>query len=359
MKLVVCGDVSIVDSADLFASGNADAAFNDVADVMRAADRTIVNLETAVTDKDTKIIKYGPNLKSPLGTGATLKKAGVTDCGLSNNHIFDYGKAGLYDTLSDLEKSGLNYTGIGENEADSRKNLVIEKDGLKIAVIAVCEHEYSYALPDRCGARPYDPYDTNDDIAEAKKIADFVVVTYHGGKEQCRYPSPRLLKACRSMVKHGADVVLCQHSHCVGCYEEFNGGHILYGQGNFHFIKKEFSVEDGWNDGLLVRLNFEKGKRAGIEFIPCVADGLGIRLANAAEKEEILGGFNARSETLKNGTWIDGWREFALSEKMKNYDVCVTEDAKEQVFAHRIDCEAHLDILKERFKTWNITNEKD
>ena len=33
----------------------------------------------------------------------------------------------------------------------------------------------------------------------------------------------------------GADVVLCQHSHCIGCYEQYEGAHILYGQGNFHF----------------------------------------------------------------------------------------------------------------------------
>lgn len=104
MKLAIGGDVSIVDSAELFKSGKADAAFNDVADVMRAADRTIVNLETAITDKDSKIVKYGPNLKSPFGTGETLKKAGVTDCVLSNNHIFDFGKAGLKDTLSELDK---------------------------------------------------------------------------------------------------------------------------------------------------------------------------------------------------------------------------------------------------------------
>lgn len=359
MKLAIGGDVSIVDSAELFKNGNADAAFNDVADVMRAADRTIVNLETAITDKESKIVKYGPNLKSPFGTGETLKKAGVTDCVLSNNHIFDFGKAGLSDTLEELNKCGLNYTGVGENEEDSRKNLIIEQDGMKIAVIAVCEHEYSYALEDRCGARPYDPYDTNDDIAEAKSKADFVIVTYHGGKEQCRYPSPRLLKACRSMIKHGADVVLCQHSHCVGCYEEFNGGHILYGQGNFHFIKTAYASSEGWNDGLLVRLDFNKGERAGIEFIPCVVDGLGIRLANSAEKAEILGGFNKRSEELKEGKWIDGWREFALSENMRYYDDVVAEDAKNQMFAHRIDCEAHLDVLRERFKTWNITNEKD
>ena len=58
----------------------------------------------------------------------------------------------------------------------------------KIAVINVSEHEYSYALENRVGARKYDPYDTSDDIVKAKKDADYVIVIYHSWKEHCRYP---------------------------------------------------------------------------------------------------------------------------------------------------------------------------
>ena len=39
------------------------------------------------------------------------------------------------------------------------------------------------------------------------------------------------------MAENGADVVICQHSHCIGCYEEYQGCYILYGQGNFHFAR--------------------------------------------------------------------------------------------------------------------------
>lgn len=357
MKITIGGDISVRDSRELFEGCQGAVLFGDVIDIFKDSDRVLVNLECAVTEKDTSIKKIGPNLKAPLNTVKTLKSVGVTDLVLSNNHIFDYGRAGAFDTLNEIQKHGLGYTGFGENEEDSRKNMILTDGKIKIAVIAVCEHEYTYALKDRMGARPYDPYDTNDDIFEAKKNADYVIVIYHGGKEDSRYPSPRLLKACRSMVKHGADVVLCQHSHAIGCYEQFMGGHILYGQGNFHFVWKE--GEDGkdggymWNTGLLVSLDFSDNVK--VEFIPCTVDGLGIRLAKGEEKERLLNELSERNEELKNGRWKEKWREFALSQE--RYRV-IPEELYEEI-AHYFDCEAHTDVCKEIYKTYNHTNERD
>ena len=355
MRITIGGDVSIKDCQNLFAQGDAQTLFGDVIDVFKASDRVLINLECAVTDKDTPIKKIGPNLKAPLNTIKVLKEIGVTDCGLSNNHIFDYGKVGVLDTINQLEKYEINYTGFGANANEARKNLIITDEKIKVAIIAVCEHEYSYALDNRMGARPYDPYDTNEDILEAKRNADYVIVTYHGGKEGCRYPSPRLLKACRSMIKHGANVVLCQHSHCIGCYEEYMGGHILYGQGNFHFICKEFEdAKDGgemWNTGLLAQIEIDNDLK--IDFIPCVVDGNGIRIANDVEKQKLLTELNERSKTLQNGEWYNNWRNFAINQQRY---MIVPDEIREEV-AHLLDCEAHTDALKEIYQTYNSTNE--
>lgn len=65
---------------------------------------------------------------------------------------------------------------------------------------------------------------------------------YHGGKEYYRYSSPNLQKTCRKMTEKGADLVLCQHSHCIGSYEEYNDSTILYGQGNFIFNMKKMNI---------------------------------------------------------------------------------------------------------------------
>ncbi len=360
MKLIFCGDISMnkKETEALFAQQNAQALFNDICGEYAKADRVIVNLECAVTDKDTPIKKLGPNLKAPFGTVETLKKAGVTDCALSNNHIFDFGKPGLEDTIAELEKNGVSYTGIGENVQDARKDMIIEKDGKKVAIINVCDHEYSYALEDRVGAREFDPFETADDIAEAKKHADYVILVYHGGKEHCRYPSTRQVKMCRSMVRRGADVVLCQHTHCVGCYEEFEGGHILYGQGNFHFVW-EGNASEEWNEGLMVAVDLTDGCK--VELIPTLVDGAGIRLANEEEKKKTLDGIKERSKTLVDGSYKKYFAEFCRDPKLAYYrfvEKALPERELER-FAHYLDCEAHYDVWKELYKTYNYTNEKE
>ncbi len=356
MKLVICGDVSVCDSGQLFAEQREKEAFNDIIPVFKSADRVIVNLECAVTEHDVGIEKFGPCLKAPFGTIETLKKAGVTDCALSNNHIFDFGKKGLADTISEIEKNGLNHTGIGKNKEDAKKDLVITCGDKKISVINVCEHEYSYALDNRVGARELDPYETADDVAKAKANSDFVVLIVHGGKEHCAYPSERLVKMCRSMVRRGADLVLCQHTHIISCYEQFESGHIVYGQGNFHFVSLSYD-KPYWHKGLMVRADFTD--KVEVELIPVVSEGLGMRLANEQEKQEILSEMEERNKTLVDGSYKEKFAEFCQAQTfyrfLENY---LTPEALER-FKHYLDCEAHQDVWRELYKTKNHFNELD
>ena len=367
MKLIICGDLSVTPTTkDVFAAQDKDAAFADVQGLFATADRVIVNLECALTDSENRIKKFGPNLKGPKTTADTMKAAGITDCSLSNNHIFDFGKEGAHDTLEQLDRVGLGYTGYGNNYEDSRKNMYIEKDGVKVGIVNVCEHEYTYATADREGARPFDEFETMEDIREAKRNADKVIVTYHGGKELCRYPSPRLMKACREMVRCGADVVFCQHSHCIGCFETFEGAHILYGQGNFHF--PDPNDTEMWNEGLVACLDITKDD-VKIEYVPVKSTHTGIRLATEEEKEKVISEMLVRNGHIQDGSWIEGWRAFCQSEK-PNYvramvgkfggrESYTMEDNCDQyqLFAHYLDCEAHTDVWRELYKTYNSTNE--
>ena len=357
MKTLLVGDLSPTKlSNPYFAEKNIDALFSaGVQELFKGNDINFVNLETSLTDSEEGIEKFGPCLKASGGTADVVKALGATVCGLSNNHIFDYGPKGVADTLAHLERVGIPYTGYGKNYEYSRKNYYVEKNGETVCIINICEHEYSYAEGDFEGARPFDCYDTLDDIREGKKIADCVIVLYHGGKEHCRYPSPRLMKTCRAMVKAGADLVLCQHTHIIGCFEKFEGGKILYGQGNFHFSHPSFhednSENDGWNQFLAARYDTKTGE---LELVPMVNDGPMIKLAEGDLKEKILTELAERSETIESGEWYDRWKnavdtDFGWYVKAIGY-----KDASEQDrhrLAHYLDCEAHHDILVELFKT--------
>ena len=202
MRLLIGADlVPTKQTEQFFIEQDEKTLFGEISDLIKKADRTIVNLECALTKSENAIKKFGPNLKADPRCADALKAFGITDVVLSNNHVFDFGIEGLQDTLNHLKRVGIAYTGVGENDVLSRKPHIIEQDGKQVGIVNVCEHEYTYALPDRMGANPFDPFTTMQDISALKKEVDFVIVLYHGGKEHYAYPSPHLAKVCRKIVE--------------------------------------------------------------------------------------------------------------------------------------------------------------
>ncbi len=347
---------------EIFRKKDIPTLFGDTLSLFHRNDFNCVNLECALTETDGAIEKFGPNLKACAETADIMKEIGVDLVGISNNHVFDYGKKGALDTIAELDRVGLPYTGFGNNYEDSRKNYYFEKDGETIAVVAVCEHEYSYALENRMGSRPFDVFETIEDIREAKSRADRVIVLYHGAKELCHYPSPRIRRVCRAMIRAGADLVTCQHTHCICGYENYEGGHILYGQGNFHFVKA--NADDIWRRAVAIEYDTTANT---VNFVPTVANETGIELAKGQVYDEIMAQLEDLSASLHDGRWKEGWHAFCM-ELAPKFIRRVGEGGGEnvdllarpaQIFAHYFDCEAHHDVLAELYQTANLRNELD
>lgn len=358
MKLLLLGDICpTAVSAPLFKAKEIDTLFTDTLSLFEGKDLVVANLECALTDTDGEIKKFGPALKAPVETAEVLREIGVDVCAISNNHVFDFGVRGMRDTLAALHANGVAYTGFGENEEESKKDFFFEKNGERICVIAACEHEYSYALPNRMGARAYDEYEIPEAVRKAKASCDRVIVLYHGGKEFCPYPSPRLRRIGQALVRSGADIVLFQHSHTIGSYEKYEGGHILYGQGNFHFVK--LLDIPCWKSALAVSYDTESGE---IAFTPIAEGDTGIRLAKGEERDAILETLAGYSRALADGSWREEWHAFCESKK-ELYLGAIANAARPEsteydnaLFAHYLDCEAHTDVWRELFPTYNRTN---
>ena len=98
-----------------------------------------------------------------------------------------------------------------------------------------------------------------------------------------------------------------------------------------------------------------------IDFIPIFDTGCGCEVAEGERAEQILSEFEARNGELADGGWLDGWERFCHGEFEAIYlDAarCAFDDEmKEERFAHYLDCEAHTDVWRTLFKTWNHTNE--
>lgn len=81
----------------------------------------------------------------------------------------------------------------------------------------------------------------------------------------------------------GADVVVCQHSHCIGCKENWNNGTIVYGQGNFLFDNLDNEL---WKTSLLIDLKIEENATYQIEYIPILKKKNGVIMAEGEKKKK-------------------------------------------------------------------------
>ena len=277
-------------------------------------DILIGNLECPLTDKPKPIKKAGPVLYCQQDIASKLQAAGFYAVSLANNHIRDCGDDGVFNTIRVCGESGLRTFGAGSTQDSALEPLIIEKDGLKVGLISFAEREFNYAKKGKAGAAVFDPYDSFDRISELKQSVDAVIVLYHGGIEHYIYPTPLLQKKCRKMVDAGADVVLCQHSHCIGTRENYKGGEILYGQGNSVFGYKD--GDDSWNYGLIVTLEITKSEvKAVYDVLENKQDG-STCLASVEKRNSILSYFNHESDRLADDMFLkEQWNLFCQERK--------------------------------------------
>ena len=271
-------------------------------DLLHEMDFTIFNLEVPLTDVISPLQKCGPNLQALSKTINGIKKLNPYFFTLANNHILDQSVQGLKATMEILNRENIKYAGAGNDLKEASKPFVFEKNGIKIGIYCCAEREFSIATENKAGANPFDPLFSLDHIRLLKKDVNYVIVLYHGGKEHYRFPSPNLQKTCRRIVDSGADLVVCQHSHCIGCYEDWETGKIIYGQGNFLF---DDSDSEFWKTSLLIEIIFKSKNDFSIEYIPIVKVGNGIRLAENEKKVEIINGFEDRSKRIIESAFIE------------------------------------------------------
>lgn len=368
MKIVFAADMAATAAnEDLFIKGDVEKITDKpILEYLAKFDFRVMNIEMALTETNDPIVKCGPNIKASKKAINAINKFNPSLALLSNNHVLDFGEAGLRDTVEVLSENGIPYIGAGENLADSRVPYILEQDGKKVGIYNCGEHEFTIAGENSWGANPYEPLVTFDDIAELKAKCDYVVVIYHGGKEHYRYPSPEVQKRCRKMIDKGADAVICQHSHCIGCFEDYNGGKIIYGQGNFVFV--ENINEEAWHTSLIVGVTVEDGLK--FEYFPICMSEVGARTATEAEAKEILDNFYKRSEEIKTPGFVQkSYSAFAAKmiggylKKMQSVFDTNGEYNMEMITAmfNYFTCEAHLevvaqglyDIFKDEKPYWN------
>jgi poly-gamma-glutamate synthesis protein (capsule biosynthesis protein) len=368
--LIAADIVPTSKNIDKFINGDADYLVGDkLIKRLNAADFIVMNLEVPLADRETPIRKCGPCLIAPTNTINGIKAINPHFLTLANNHILDQGLPGLQTTIQQLDAEGISYAGIGKTLTEARQPYIAIVGGHKVGFYCCAEHEFSIATEKTAGANPFDPLESFVDIKNLKGECEFVVVLYDGGKEQYRYPSPLLRKVFHKFSDAGADLVIAQHTHCIGCKEIYQGSTLVYGQGNFLF---DHSDSEFWKTSLLVELDMES---RNINYIPLVKDADRVREAEDSIAAEIISGFNSRSKAiLKEGFVEEEYSRYAkkmdaeyllrfsgrrnrnpivrILNKLTSYRFIksIYPDSNRIVIENVLECEAHRELAAEIMK---------
>src|SRR3989344_4240990 len=227
--------------------------FEKAAEVLRAADLTIGNLEGPISNKGTRVGSiYSFRMDPRYIEGLTF--AGFDVLSLANNHMWDYGREALIDTADRLRAAGIGTAGAGRNfnEANAA-HIEALPEGTTIAFLS-----YTNLYPKNLGAEIESPGISNPDvsiikerISELRPNVDLIVLLWHWGEEYQTRSHPREQAIAHELIDAGADLIVGHHPHTPQEIEEYNGKYIAYSLGNFIF-DQNFSEET--SRGLMLKV---------------------------------------------------------------------------------------------------------
>jgi poly-gamma-glutamate synthesis protein (capsule biosynthesis protein) len=258
--------------------------WGDLLPGLREADGLFVNLECALTERTERWHDGALKafyFRADPGAAESLRLAGVDFASVANNHIGDFGLQGMLDTLAALDRVGVHHAGAGRDGRESRAPAVLPVGDLRIAVVAAADY------PEEWGAaagRPgmfrvevstepwaFDP--VQQALAEARRLADFVVFSIHWGPNMREQPTPEFRAYARRVLEAGADLFWGHSAHVVQGVEVLDGRPILYDTGD---LVDDYAVDEDLRNDLtaLFRLHVAGGRVRAIELLPVrIADG--------------------------------------------------------------------------------------
>jgi poly-gamma-glutamate synthesis protein (capsule biosynthesis protein) len=258
-----------------------------------------VNLETSITTSDEFWPDKGVHYRMHPGNVGCLEPARIDVCALANNHVLDFGWAGLSETLATLQGVGIQTAGAGENlEQAARPARLPLGSGSELLVFA-CGSESSgiprewaagrsqpgvYLLPDLSST-------TADAVARHVRLhkgpRDLAMVSIHWGSNWGYEISAAQVDFAHRLVDGGVDLVHGHSSHHVRPIETYDGKLILYGCGDLITDYEGIEGYEAWRGDLgamyVATLDRGDGRLTGLRVIPMQMQRM--RLARASQTD--------------------------------------------------------------------------
>lgn len=265
-------------------NGIIDCISPELINFMQQADIMWINNEFTYSDRGQPLPGKAYTFRANPDRVENLKLLGVDIVGLANNHVYDYGKEALLDTMDTLDKAEIPYVGAGHNLEEASKPIYMEIQGKTIAFVAASRAEKNKMTPQATDTEPgilrcYDTTLFDEEIKEADANADIVVALPHWGTEYSTELETVQPQTAHEYIDAGADAIIGAHTHCLQGFEYYKDVPIVYSLGNYWFNEKTL-------DSMLVTLHcYGDGNEDNIDVIITPALQTNCRTVYVDDKE--------------------------------------------------------------------------
>jgi poly-gamma-glutamate synthesis protein (capsule biosynthesis protein) len=257
--------------------GGAPARLRPMAGHLRAADLTVGNLESTLSD-DGPAQQGTDSFHAPPTVLEALADVGVDALSLANNHTGDYGPQAFLATLDAFRGRRIESFGAGRDLRAATRAAVLVRNGVRFGFLgfnAIGETPVatprtpgalSVRMPPRTG--PLDRGDLARVTGAVRRLAervDVVVVLPHWGTQYTHAAESVQSLVGRRLVDAGADLVVGGHPHWVQGLERYEGAVIAHSLGNFVF---DMDFMEQTMEGVTLTARFRGDRLRGVELTP-------------------------------------------------------------------------------------------
>jgi poly-gamma-glutamate capsule biosynthesis protein CapA/YwtB (metallophosphatase superfamily) len=274
VTLMAVGDIMLARSVgERILNEGPGVVFANVQDILSTADILAGNIECALTDQGKPEVKTYAFAAPPISAQA-LGLAGFDLAILGNNHAYDYGEAGMAQTMQLLQDQGIASVGFGVG-ASAPGPVFIDRNGLRIAFLSYVDVPVELTGFDTRSWLATDSTpgiawalvkDIQEDVKAAKQQADAVIVFMHFGYEGNELPVRFQRDVAVAAIDAGAAAVIGSHPHVLEHVDEYHGGLIAYSLGNFVF--DDYAMPE--NRTAILRLVLDKSGMLSYDWFPAV-----------------------------------------------------------------------------------------
>ncbi|WP_292936258.1 CapA family protein [Noviherbaspirillum sp.] len=276
-----------------------DYPLGPIANLMRGADLTVVNLECAIT-ASTEEWQGAPKafyFGAPPEAVESLARAGVDLVSLANNHVLDFGIEGLRDTLRLLRCRDIRFAGAGEDRREALSPVTLDCGGIRFGMAAFCDHQDDFAARGDRPGMAYLDFDDESAVMAALREAleplrdasvDWPILSLHWGPNMVFRPSKKFRRIAHAAIEMGWKILFGHSAHVFQGIEIHRGCPIMYAAGDL--VDDYYVDPDFRNDHqLLLEMALTRDALCGITLYPVFIEDCQVRRASGAQVDYIVG----------------------------------------------------------------------